>query len=140
MPKINGQHSLGEPLANSIPGPELETVRVPEPNFYRADHPKIDSTLTRLSHQELTELKRYTVDAICDQAPHDTPPHEAHKFMPADIETPYCVCGVVESGLVHVPNWDAETAYELSVLNWDIANDIAGRVHLFDEWFSGIPV
>ena len=78
-------------------------------NFYRADHPKIDSTLTRLNHYELSNLKDCMVQAICDQPAHDD------------------------------PEFDAEMAYELSVLNWDIANDIAGRVHLFDEWFSGVP-
>ena len=71
---------------------------------------KIDSTLTVLSSDEKTTLRSMIVQAINDQ-----PPHDSSKF-------------------------DAELAYELSVINWDLCNDMAGRVHLFDEWFSGIPV
>ena len=67
---------------------------------------KIDSTLAVLSDQEKHVLQRFIREAIYNQ-----PPHTSTRF-------------------------DAPMAYELTVLNWDLATDLAGTVHVYDEWWT----
>ena len=66
---------------------------------------KIDSTLSRLTPGEVRTLRGMIIEAIRDQPAYDD------------------------------PAFDAPMAYELSVINWDMAMDIAGTTHLYDEWW-----
>jgi hypothetical protein len=66
---------------------------------------KIDSTLSQLLPGEALRLRDMIIDAI-----HEQPSHLS-------------------------PDFNGPMAYELSVLNWDLCNDLTGHVHVYDEWW-----
>ena len=66
---------------------------------------KVDSTLAKLTRHEISNLRGLILNAIYEQPPH------------------------------HSPAYNAPMAYELSVLNWDLATDLSGMPHLYDEWW-----
>lgn len=66
---------------------------------------KLDSTMSRLTPGEAKEWQQVIRQAISDQPAYDS------------------------------PEFNRPLAYELTVINWDLAMDIAGTPHLFDEWW-----
>jgi len=68
--------------------------------------PKLDSTFTRLTHNEKRELRDEIITEMDLLGAHDS------------------------------DTFDRGLAYDLSVILWDLSYDIALTPHLFDEWWT----